>query len=182
MSELLRVYAPEECGEDGYPYAWDRSIKSFVREQAGNRCLRCKHPYEKGDGEWSPCDEHCDHDGPWRIDGFIYETDDPLLTRRPQWPYTTPHRVYARWRVLTTHHLNGDKADCRWWNLVPLCQRCHLLIQRKVVMDQLYPFEHSSWFQPYAAAHYALKYENREITRQEADTRKEELLAYERIA
>lgn len=28
--------------------------------------------------------------------------------------------------VLTVHHLNGIKADCRRENLVALCQRCHL--------------------------------------------------------
>jgi len=31
--------------------------------------------------------------------------------------------------MLTVHHLNGIKADCRWQNLVALCQRCHLHIQ-----------------------------------------------------
>ena len=36
--------------------------------------------------------------------------------------------------TLTVHHLTGDKANMRWWNLAPLCQRCHLHIQGKVVM------------------------------------------------
>ena len=28
--------------------------------------------------------------------------------------------------VLTVHHIDMVKANCRWWNLVALCQRCHL--------------------------------------------------------
>ena len=28
--------------------------------------------------------------------------------------------------ALTVHHFDGDKANCEWWNLMALCQRCHL--------------------------------------------------------
>ena len=38
---------------------------------------------------------------------------------------------YLSGHVLTTHHLNGDKCDCRFVNLVALCQRCHLKIQAR---------------------------------------------------
>lgn len=31
--------------------------------------------------------------------------------------------------ILTIHHLNGDKADCSFENLLVCCQRCHLKIQ-----------------------------------------------------
>jgi 5-methylcytosine-specific restriction endonuclease McrA len=31
--------------------------------------------------------------------------------------------------TLTVHHLDGDKANCTYENLVALCQRCHLHIQ-----------------------------------------------------
>lgn len=63
-----------------------------------------------------------------------------------------PHDVEAR-RVLTVHHLDGDKANCEWWNLVALCQVCHLVIQAKVNMGQmvLFPALHSEWFKPYLA-------------------------------
>lgn len=57
--------------------------------------------------------------------------------------------------VLTVHHLTGDKSNCAWWNIPALCQRCHLHIQGKVVMDQPYMFEHSEWFKPYVAGYYA---------------------------
>jgi hypothetical protein len=57
--------------------------------------------------------------------------------------------------VLTVHHLDWDPQNCAWWNIPALCQRCHLHIQSKVVMEQPYMFEHSEWFKPYAAGYYA---------------------------
>ena len=62
------------------------------------------------------------------------------------------------WRILTVHHLDGDKSNCRWWNLAALCQRCHLHIQAKVKMDRVWIFEHSTWFKPYVAGYYAFQY------------------------
>ena len=52
--------------------------------------------------------------------------------------------------VLTVHHLDGNKANCADWNLAALCQRCHLHIQAKVDMDQMFFTEIirvSPWFQ-----------------------------------
>jgi hypothetical protein len=90
--------------------------------------------------------------------------------------------VVAEWRVLTVHHLDGNKANCSWWNLLALCQRCHLTVQGTVRPDIPYFLEHSDWFKVYVAGFYAKKYEGREITREEATTRLEELLARERLA
>jgi len=42
-----------------------------------------------------------------------------------------PHDPEAG-RTLTVHHLDGDKSNCRDWNLAALCQKCHLAIQAKV--------------------------------------------------
>ena len=56
---------------------------------------------------------------------------------------------------LTVHHLDLSPANCRWWNLVALCQRCHLTIQSKVDMQRMWMFEHSPWFRPYVAGRYA---------------------------
>ena len=28
--------------------------------------------------------------------------------------------------ALTVHHFDGNKSNCEWWNLMALCQRCHL--------------------------------------------------------
>lgn len=187
MSDLLRVYLdPTEIGGDGYPYAWHKgivlarvgegdevrapAIKDLVREQSGNRCARCRHPYAAGDGEWSPCDEHCAHDGPTRdLDGFDCDGIAHSMT-------------LAQWRILTVHHLNGIKHDCRWWNLVALCQRCHLTIQGRVVMGRVWPWEHSDWFKPYAAGWYAWAYLGLDLSREETLDRRDELLALERQA
>lgn len=164
MSGLFQVY--EHVGLDGYPAEWHETIKHLVREQAGHRCVRCGHPYSKGDGEWSPCDDGCKHDGPGRSRGIAIR--DGLQQ--------------ARWRILTVHHLNGDKADCRWWNLASLCQRCHLRIQRTVVLPRVFPWEHTEWFKPYAAGWYAHAYLGEDLTREETLARLDELLDLERVA
>lgn len=57
--------------------------------------------------------------------------------------------------MLTVHHLDLDKSNVAWWNLVALCQRCHLSIQARVVMERFWMFDHSSWFVPYVAGYYA---------------------------
>jgi hypothetical protein len=146
-----------------YPPEWPE-LKDRVREEAGHRCVRCGHPYRKGEhgsGEWSACDYECRHDGP-----FLLADDEGTL--------------FAKWRILTVHHLDGDKANCRWWNLAPLCQRCHLQIQGRVHMAQTYPFEHSDWFKPYAAGFYAFTYLGEDLDREEVEARLDELLALER--
>ena len=56
---------------------------------------------------------------------------------------------------LTVHHLDLNRSNCEWWNLAALCQRCHLHIQSKVVMERPWLFEHSEWFKPYVAGYYA---------------------------
>jgi len=65
-----------------------------------------------------------------------------------------PHDPAAGY-CLTVHHLDMNPANCEWWNLVALCQRCHLHIQAKVVMSRIWMFEHSDWFKPYVAGYYA---------------------------
>jgi hypothetical protein len=168
VSELLRVYELSECGPDGYPPAWHESVKDLVRELAGHRCVRCGHPYRKGEhgtGEWSPCDERCTH-----------------RDRAGDWCFGRGDEPLARWRILTVHHLTGNKADLRWWNLAALCQRCHLQIQGRVRMEQVYPYEHSDWFKPYAAGYYAATYLGEDLTREETVTRLDELLGLERVA
>lgn len=57
--------------------------------------------------------------------------------------------------MLTVHHLDLNKSNCQWWNIVALCQKCHLKIQHKVVMERVYMFEHSDWFKPYVSGYYA---------------------------
>lgn len=57
--------------------------------------------------------------------------------------------------VLTVHHLDSDKSNCAWWNLVALCQRCHLSIQGRVILERPWIFDHTEWFKPYVAGYYA---------------------------
>lgn len=61
----------------------------------------------------------------------------------------------AQGYTLTVHHADLDPQNCEWWNLLPLCQRCHLRIQAKVIMERTWMFEHSDWFKPYVAGYYA---------------------------
>jgi hypothetical protein len=81
------------------------------------------------------------------------------------------------WRILTVHHLDGDKSNCRWWNLAALCQRCHLAIQGKVKMHQTYAWPHSEWFRPYVAAFYAYTIAGEDLSREEVEACLPELLA-----
>lgn len=204
MSAILRTYnRPEEIGRDGYPLAWHKctgclgegciqcggagSAKDLVREQAGNRCVRCFHPYSKGDGKWSRCDRRCTHRGPARL---IYIAGDGTELEIPHHELATEagvvvgygKRVDAAWRILTVHHLTGDKTDLRWWNLAALCQRCHLQIQGKVQMRRIWPWPHTEWFKPYTAGWYAWSYLGEELSREQTMARLDELLALEAIA
>lgn len=165
---IFRLY--EVAGKDGYPVEWHETIKHAVREEAGHRCIRCKHPYKCGQHpmervngkfeSWSPCDELCTHSGPLRMTGNIVE---------------------AKARVLTVHHLDEVKLNCRWWNLVALCQRCHLTIQGRVKMHRPYFLEHSEWFRPYVAGFYASTILGEELTREQVAERMDELLSLARV-
>lgn len=178
------------------------SAKARVRLEAAHRCLRCLHPYmPKGDAKmlgveptphhWSPCDENCRHGGVLRYldaGGWrVYQDDQGGWPRRERVEYKGQAKFLvgrfpteAEWRILTVHHLDGDKANCRWWNLAALCQRCHLEIQAKVVMERVYPHEHSEWFKPHAAAYYAWVYLHEDLTHEQTEARLDELLALER--
>jgi hypothetical protein len=57
--------------------------------------------------------------------------------------------------MLGVHHLDMNPGNSAWWNLVPLCQRCHLQIQHKVILERAWMLEHTPWFRPYAAGWYA---------------------------
>lgn len=192
---VFRVYNTDEIGSDGYPLAWHSVIKHQVRLDAGHRCVRCGHPYrngEHGNGHWSPCDQHCTHiDGPggthavWRPGqgGGAHRPapgDDVAAWRAAR--LAEGMVVESAWRILTVHHLDGDKANCRWWNLAALCQRCHLTIQGRVIMARVWPWEHTEWFRPYVAGYYAHVYLGENLTRAQVNARLDELLNLERAA
>ena len=184
--------SPDDPGYVSLP-AVPMAIKDLIREQAGHRCLRCGHPYRAGDpeiserGEWSPCDEHCTHDSRevrWvdatgTVMGEFLRGGEASIKSDLSYRAVEPSHYEARWRILTVHHLDEDKRNCRWWNLAALCQRCHLRMQRAVVMDRVYSFEHSEWFKPYAAGFYAWKYEQEDLTRAEIMERLDYYLGFE---
>jgi hypothetical protein len=173
-------------------------LKGRVRFEAGHRCVRCHHPYMTKDdapyvsrllgkpvlptpGHWSPCDERCRHGGSmraWTTEGWS-DFDPAPEACGAAVHALSPSPVEAEWRVLTVHHLDGDKANCRWWNLLACCQRCHLELQAKVVMERVYPHPHSPWFRPYVSGYYAFVYLGEELTRPEVEARMDELLALE---
>jgi len=84
---------------------------------------------------------------------------------------------------LTVHHIDLNPANCDWWNLVALCQRCHLQIQHKVILERPWVMEdHSDWFKPYVAGWYAKRYLGQSLSREETVARLDELLQLERQA
>lgn len=182
---LFRVY--DHAGKDGYPPKWHRlpgetfGIKDLVREASGHRCVRCGHPYrngQHGSGEWTPCDSFC-------FANDRHPFGDPHTRTRFEYDGESGDGVEvveAHWRILTVHHLNGDKRDCRWWNLLPLCQRDHLSVQGRVNPHQVWPWLHSEWFKLYAAGFYAWTYLNENLTRTQTLARVDELLALELTA
>ena len=51
-------------------------------------------------------------------------------------------------RVLTVHHLDGNKSNCADDNLAALCQRCHLHWQSRFVVGQgIMPFARPAWLE-----------------------------------
>lgn len=163
--------------EEEYPREWPERAKN-VKDAADWRCVRCGHPHESPK-ERIPCDDKCDltkHIEIAHIATMLQDEDEKLyLFRRADnlWPS-------QRQRVLTVHHLDGQKYNLAWWNLAALCQVCHLQIQGKVNMFQQYPLEHSSWFRPYVAGFYARVYLDQYLERAEVEERMDELLALER--
>lgn len=144
-----------------------KEVQARAVEAAGHRCVRCYHPYRKGthgNGEWSPCDDLCSHGEPVRL---CANPDDG-------WE--------AQWRILTTHHFDGNKSNNAWWNLLVLCQRCHLQIQGKVDPETPYFLEHSEWIKPYVAGFYARKYKGEDLTRVQVMDRIDQFLALEQRA
>ncbi len=121
-------------------------IADRTRAEAGGRCIRCGHPHDPQG--IVPCDDGC---------------DGRRHSRRPR-------------RALTVHHLDGDKSNNRWWNLLALCQGCHLSVQARVLPERPWLWDHTAWFEVYAAGFFASYYGGFEVTRREAETRLDELL------
>lgn len=72
---------------------------------------------------------------------------------------------------------DGDKGNNRWWNLLALCQVCHLQIQARVIPERPWLLEHSAWFKPFVAGFYAMYYAGEQITREQAESDTDRYLA-----
>jgi hypothetical protein len=191
LKALVRLEAGHRCVRCKHPYVPKGDAKLLGVESSGAGG-------EHMGGRWSACDERCDHRGPfrWRAvgweEGRWQPCDDKgegigLYPEHGEWfrdalVDVPVEIVESEWRILTVHHLDGDKANCRWWNLAALCQRCHLEIQGKVIMERVYPHEHSEWFRPYVAGYYAWVYLGEELTREQVMGRLDELLGLELAA
>lgn len=144
-----------------YPADWP-AIAAQVKADAGHRCIRCGHP--DGDRIVS------------MVEWYAGEGDD----RRRQLVQCTADCTHLRdgkLRALTVHHLDGDKSNSRWWNLLALCQACHLSVQARVIPERPWLFAHTPWFRPYVAGFYAWYYGGLELSRAEVEARLDELLA-----
>lgn len=171
-------------------YAPDgKAVREAARAAAGHRCVRCGHPFQCGlkradKGEWSDCDENCTH-GPIvriRVKGdlaWIQITKEQNLLVPVGNYIRMGGEVQAHWRILTVHHFDGDKSNDEWFNLLALCQKCHLSFQTRVNPEIPWMFEHSTWLKPYVAGFYAKKYEGKLLSREQVMERLDELLAYE---
>lgn len=210
---MVRLLAGHRCIRCLHPYMPKGDAKMLGVEASG---VGGEHM----GGRWSACDKSCTHGAPVRFqitpNGHWFDANELPLTYGLSRTAETAGQlleqagypgladvVEAEWRILTVHHLDGDKANCRWWNLAALCQRCHLEVQAKVVMERVYPWPHSDWFKPHVAGYYAFVYLCRvcgrtrdehwsawdgephtfeagvELTREQAMERLDELLALE---
>lgn len=61
---------------------------------------------------------------------------------------------------LTVHHLDGNKMNCSWTNLLVCCQRCHLHIQSIYKPEMCYLFLPPLWAYIRGLTHDARIYTN----------------------
>ena len=109
------------------------AISMLTRDEAGWRCVRCHHHFDRETGRPLACDAECDRRRCRAL----------LIARRGG---THNYGV---------HHLDGDKANNAWWNRLAVCNSCHLYIQASVIPERLFMFHHSDWFIPYVCGYYA---------------------------
>lgn len=167
---------------EDYPPEWPDLAKQYKDESAW-RCVRCGHPHETtwknppaDPSKASQCDDGCNH--------HYHRLNEGLLRLQFQGGLykVTPQQIgFVPQRVLTVHHLDGDKENCRWWNCPPLCQKCHLEVQAKVTMAQQYLGEHSEWFKPYLAGYLAFHVLGEDFTRAKIEELLPDLLALEGV-
>ena len=75
----------------------------------------------------------------WRCERCGHPHETP--TNRQPCDDRCMHPPDGKQRVLTVHHLDMNPANCADWNLVALCQCCHLSIQSRVDFAQAWMFD-----------------------------------------
>ena len=75
-----------------------------------------------------------------RDDGYPYNWQDIArrIKEKAEWKCVEcghKHDIASGY-VLTVHHINGIKSDCRDENLIALCQRCYLRVQGILIHTQ----------------------------------------------
>ena len=146
-----------------YPLGWAR-ISTRAKEAADYRCVRCHHPFATAMAAGAPklCDGLCD-------------PSKGLHAKRGIGSVYHPERL--RGINYGVHHFDGDKSNPRWWNLMALCNSCHLTIQALVIPERPWLFEHSEWMRPYVAGYYAYAFGGLEISRDETERDIERFIA-----
>lgn len=151
-----------------YPENWPE-ISLGVKEDAGWRCVRCRHPdFSPGEkAETNEIGSALVRSGRKACDEICYES---------RYSHVDPLHLDGKQRVLTVHHLDGEKDNVKWWNLASLCQVCHLVIQGRVRMYQGYFLPISEWMKPYVAGFVAFTVLGEDLSRDEVMDRLDELL------
>lgn len=149
-----------------YPLGW-RFLSDAVMASVGYRCVRCSHPFDPTTRKPLICDGGCDlTKGPHRnadprFASAIKRHDDPRI----------PGLNYG------VHHFDGDKSNNRWWNLMPLCNCCHLKVQSSVIPERQWLFEHTTWAKPYIAGFYAFWFAQLDPTKEQVEDNLDQYLA-----
>jgi hypothetical protein len=106
-----------------YPIDWPQLSASIRFKRANGRCEKCGRPHgheiqHLGDGRWWDAETLKWRDGRGRILPHVALIDEGVVIR------TT--KVF-----LATAHLDHDPTNNHPKNLKALCQRCHLINDRK---------------------------------------------------
>lgn len=130
------------------------AISDAYMAAADYRCVRCRHRFDPQTRKPLTCDARCDLTrGAHLKTGWISQATLEQLAE--------PTSLAARYALpkgalnYGVHHFDADKSNNRWWNLMPLCNFCHLKIQSSVIPERQWLFEHSEWAKIYVAGFYA---------------------------
>lgn len=149
------------------------AISRETKDEAGWKCVRCRHPFDALTGRALPCSlGDCDENrGIHLRSGLLLDFSAIQGDEPPD---------YSEWLgklSLTVHHFDGDKSNNRWWNRMALCNSCHLKIQSSVIPERPWLLEHSQWAMPYVGGFYAWWFAQQEPTRAQVEYLPEFFLA-----